>query len=235
MARSGMTSGGDALDLGPWLGFPMAEIPRPIVLLSPPVRLGGFVDTASKEAWLTGAVVSEVPLPAGVLELATAGHTDGEAATVVHICSAERSETEFLCDRGPRRLPSYRLSSPALTSDCIVLDPEVECWWPQRADWSSARSGFGSARVEADDRTIHFPAHGGVLTQFHHAEFIEYDTCVVGRAITTQRQVAPRTVVPAIGIVEHVVGRLKRPLAARVLLDSHGQPLAVTNADEDTT
>jgi hypothetical protein len=233
VARGGIT-GGDALDLGPWLTFPMAEIPRPIVLLSSPVRLGGFVDTASKEAWLTGAVVSEVPLPTGVLELATAGHTHGQASTVVHISSAERSEAEFLCDRGPRRLPAYQLSSPALLADCIVLDPEVECWWPPRADLSSVRSGFGSARVEADDLTIHFPAHGGVLTQFHHAEFIEYDTCVVGRAITTERQVAPGTAVAAVGIVEHVVGHLKRPLAARVLLDSRGQPLAVTNAHEGT-
>lgn len=230
-----MTPGGDALDLGPWLIFPLAENPRPIVLLSSPVRLGGFVDTASKEAWLTGAVVSDVPLPAGVLELATAGHADGEASTLVHISSAGRSEAEFLCDRGPRRLPAYRLASPALLSDCIVLDPEVECWWPPRADWSSARSGFGSARVAADDLTIHLPAFGGVLTQFHHAEFIEYDTCVVGRAITTERQVAPGTVVPAVGIVEHVVGHLKRPLAARVLLDSRGQPLAVTNTDRGPT
>lgn len=230
MARDGVSSGSEPVDLGPWLRFPVAEVPRPIVLLSPPVQLGqGFVDEDAKSAWLSGAVVADVPLPVGVLELATAQHGNQRAPTVVHISSVERCTAAFLCDRGERLLPAYRLAASAFRDGCVVLDPNLECWWPPRGDWSVARSGVGHAQVDDDDLTVHFPAFGGVLTEFHHAEFIEYETCVVGRAVTTEREVAPGTAVPAVGISRHVVGHLERPLAGRVLLNRHGRPLAVVN------
>jgi hypothetical protein len=236
MAGEGMSSDGEPVDLAPWLRFPVAEVPRPIVLLSSPVQLGqGFVDGDSKLAWLSGAVVADVPLPVGVLELATAGHSRQRAPAVLHISSVERCAAEFLCDRGLRRLPAYRLASSAFRGACVVLDPEVECWWPPRADWSDHALGAGTAQLDDDDLTIRFPAFGGVLTEFHRAEFVEYETCVVGRAVTTEREVAPGTGVHAKGISRQVIGHLGRPLAGRVLLNSHGRPLAVVKTHSRTT
>ena len=120
---------GEPVDLGPWVGFPVAQVPRPVVLLSPPVQLGeGFVDGDSKQAWLTGSVVTDVPLPAGVLELATASHSEQPAPTVLHISAVERCSGDFLCDRGPRPLRAYRLTADGLRGGCVVLDPDVDCW-----------------------------------------------------------------------------------------------------------
>jgi hypothetical protein len=100
---------------------------------------------------------------------------------------------------------------------------------PPRPDWSFSGFGVDTAQVDDDDLTIHFPAFGGVLTEFHRAEFVEYETCVVGRAVTTRREVAPGTAVHLVGIVKQVVGRLERPLAGRVLLDSSGRPIPVVH------
>jgi hypothetical protein len=178
-------------------------------------------------AWLGGAVVADVPLPVGVLELATARQSNQRASTVLHIASAERCTAEFLCDRGLRLLPAYRLAASGFRDGCVVLDPDLECWW--RADSSVPGLEAGNAQVDDDDLTIHFPAFGGVLTEFHHAEFVEYETCVVGRAVTTEREVAPGTAIHAVGISQQVIGHLERPLAGRVLLNSRGRPLAVVN------
>jgi hypothetical protein len=225
---------GGPADLDPWVGFPVTQVPRPVVLLSPPVQLGeGFVDGDSKLAWLTGSIVTDVPLPAGVLELVTDGHSEHSAPTVLHISAVERCSGDFLCDRGSRALPAYRLTADGLRAGCVVLDPDVDCWWPSRAHRPPPGRPARSAHIEPDDRIIHFPASGGVLTEFHHAEFVEYETCVVGRAVTSERQVPPGTAVHAVGITKHVTGRLERPLAGRVLLNNNGAPLAVLPTGDD--
>lgn len=240
MARDSISADGGAVDLGRWAAFPISQVPRPVVLLGPPVQLGqGFVDGASKLAWLSGSVVADVPLPMGLLELATEGHSEQPAPTVLHISSFERCEGEFLCDRGLRTLSAYRLSGDGLRDGCIVLDPALECWWPRRAERSTlgfeTRGGATCAQVEDDDRTIHFPTSGGPLTVFHHAEFVEYETCVVGRAITTRREVPPGTAVALVRKSKQLIGRLERPLAGRVLLNSRGHPVAVITNQADNS
>lgn len=229
--RAGRWSADGPVDLRPWLRFPVTEVPRPVVLLSPAVEIDqGFVDGGSKAAWLSGAVVADVPLPPGVLGLAIGRQAEDLGPAVLHITAVERCVSEFLCDRGPRVLPAYRLGVSGSRDGCVVLDPDVQCWWPSRADWSASNFGGGRAQVDDDDLTIHFPAVGGALTQFHHADFVEYETCVVGHAITSEREVPPGMAVRAFGIKKQVIGRLKNPLAGRVLLNSRGLPLAVVNS-----
>jgi hypothetical protein len=71
------------------------------------------------------------------------------------------------------------------------------------------------------------------VTEFLHAEFVEFPTCVVGHAVTSEREVPPETVIPAVGIRSMVVGHLTEPLGGRVVLHTNGTPLAVL--EEDTT
>jgi hypothetical protein len=75
--------------------------------------------------------------------------------------------------------------------------------------------------------TVHLPAFGGVLTEFHAAEFEEHHTYVVGRAITTRRSVPPGTAIHLVRICRVVTGRLRAPLGNRVLVTEEGQPLCV--------
>jgi hypothetical protein len=209
-----------------WESFPLLTSPRPVILLAPRVRHGGAVDGASKIAWMQGAIDCDVALPAGVLEL-IGGHSRGqEADTRLRVTAVEHTTAEFLCDRGPRQLPAYRLEVTGLQGSCVVLDPQVECWWPHG---DKARSLFNRhATIEADGRTIHFPAFGGVLTQFHHAEFEEHHAYVVGHAVTAERQVPDGTGITLVGRKRQVFGLLDSPLGGRVLIDRDRQPLAVT-------
>jgi hypothetical protein len=209
-----------------WETFPVSASPRPVVLLDPRVDVqGGFVDGASKSAWIRGAIDFEVEPPPGVLERVVQAVRGAEATTRLRVTAIESTTEEFLCDRGPRPLPAYRLAVTGLRGCCVVLDPLVACWWPRGDEARSLH--LREATIEADDRTVHFPAFGGVLTEFHHAELEEHEAYVVGKAITSRRR-APGGAIPAVGITKKVVGVLTRPLGARVLIDLREQPLAVT-------
>ena len=210
-----------------WAAFPVDGAPRPIVLLDDRVQLegDGFVDDESKVAWLEGAIEAHSPTPSAVLALLPT-RRQGNTETVLRITGVIRTVAPFLCDRGPRSLPAYRLQMPGLHGSCVVLAPDVECWPVSDAD--QRRGPGGAATIDQDDLTIHFPAFGGVLTQFHRAEFQEHATYVVGRAVTSERRVPPGTAVVALGVTRDVTGRLTAPLGGRVLLNMNGQPLAVT-------
>jgi hypothetical protein len=155
-------------------------------------------------------------------------HTDREL-TVTEIVS---TAAEFHCDRGPRDLPAYRLKVTGMYGSCVVLSPDVECWWWQGRSEES-RSG-GQAEITRDQLTVHFPGFGGALTEFHRAEFQEHPAYVVGRAITSERTAAKGTFVTLVGICRMVTGRLTSPLNGRVLVDTVGRPLSVA-AEGDRT
>ena len=116
-----------------------------------------------------------------------------------------------------------------LRGACIVLAPDAQCWWPER-DAERLGGPGGGATIEDDGVTIHFPAFGGALTEFHRAQFQEHPAYVIGRAVTSQRRVSWETPVIAIGLLRKVSGQLTKPLAGRVLLHTSGQPLAVSSA-----
>jgi hypothetical protein len=218
---------------GRWAAFPISAAPRPIVLLDLRARIeGGFVDGDSKMAWLEGAIDTGLPLSPDVLAVLPP-RRQGRARTTLTISDATAVTAPFRCDRGPQALPAYRLQVTGLNGSCVVLSPEVDCWWPAtRADES--RGWGGAATIDDhDDLIVRFPAFGGVLTEFHRAEFQEHEAFVVGRAITSERKVPSGTAVVMIGITQHVTGRLEQPLDGRVLLNRDGQPMVVTRGARD--
>lgn len=207
--------------------FPVEVAPRPIVLLEARVRIeGGYIDNESKMAWMEGAIASDAPVPPEVLALLPT-RRQGRAQSVLKITGVTAVAAPFRCDRGSRELPAYRLQVTGLQGTCAVLAPEVECWWP--VNEAEHRGPGDVATIDDDGVTIHLPAFGGFLTEFHGAEFQEHATYVVGRAITSQRRVPTGTAVIAIGVIRKVTGRLTAPLGGRVLLHTSGQPLAVTS------
>lgn len=207
-----------------WENFPTAASPRPVVLLSQRVQTsGGFVDGQAKLAAVAGSVHADVPLPPGVLELIQRGGRGAKVAPI-HVTGIEATSAAFLCDRGPRELPAYRLTVSGLRGHLTVLDPEVECWWPPPGEDPS--SNVQEAQIDSDGLTIHFPAFGGVLTDFIRAEFTEHDTYVIGRAVTEERPSTDPVIL--IGLQRLVVGRLEGPLGGRVLINEDGHPVMVT-------
>jgi hypothetical protein len=215
-------------DLSPWIGFPIHDAVRPIILLDEPVRVGqGFIDSDAKLAFMAGAVEAAVELPDGVLERVTTGGSGQSSERILRITAVEAAEVEYLCDRGLRLLPAYRLTITGMLERCAVLDPGLDCWWPPRGPLAYRGRGGQRAKIEEGGMTIHFPAFGGALTQFHHAEFVEHDTCVVGYPVSTERVVPAHQAIPMIGIGAMVVGHLIAPLGGRVLLDPEGNPVAV--------
>ncbi|MHB2024887.1 MAG: hypothetical protein ACYCO3_16465 [Mycobacteriales bacterium] len=209
-----------------WATFPIDAVPRPIVLLDNRVRVeGAFIDGESKMAWSEGAITPDDPIAAALAALLRSRGL-GRAHTALRITEATTTVAPFRCDRGPRDLPAYRLQLTGLHGSCVMLAPEVECWWPTNE--ADQHPGSGAAAIDDDGVTIHFPAFGGVLTEFHRAEFCEHPAYVVGRAVTSERRVAPGTAVVLLGINRKVLGRLRAPLGGRVLLNRSGQPLEVT-------
>jgi hypothetical protein len=211
-----------------WAGFPVDAAPRPIVLLEARVRIeGGFIDDESKIAWMEGAIASDGAVPAALLALLPT-RRQASPPTVLTITGVTSTAAPFWCDRGPRELPAYRLQVTGLQGACAILAPVVVCWWPV-SDADQSPGPGGAATIDDDGVTIHFPAFGGFLTEFHGAEFQEHATYVVARAITSRRSVPPGTAVIAVGVIRNVTGRLRAPLGGRALLHTSGQPMAVTS------
>jgi hypothetical protein len=112
-----------------WRAFPLDAAPRPVVLLDERVRIEGvFVDGDSKLAWMDGAVVSDPLLPPDLLASLPAARTH-TGKTVLRVTDVASTVAAFRCDHGPRLLPAYRLQVTGLRGSCVILSPEVECWW----------------------------------------------------------------------------------------------------------
>jgi len=216
--------------LAVWSRFPVDDSARPVVFVDQPVRLGdrGFVDGASKIAYLTGAIQTDVPLPTDVLNLLTGGRTPGNE-TPLRIAGIEPVEASFRTDRGPQTLAAFRVEMTGVRQSCIVLDPQTSLWWPPKGAWDLAHR-CGQAEIEPDGITLHVRALGGVLTDFIRAEFIERRTAVLARPVTRERSVPAGTAVPLVGISKPVTGTLTRPLGSRVLINEQGIPYEILRA-----
>jgi hypothetical protein len=217
-----------------WGDFPVRQSPRPVVFLDQRVRFGdlGFVDSDAKLAYLTGAVEAAVVLPDRVLEVLTDTRWEGPRPGVraLRVESVQSVEAPFRTDRGPRRLPALELQITGLKQPCAVLSPQQPIWWPRTAkDWVRAAPG-GEVKLEPDGRTLQVQVLGGCLTEFLGVEFVESDTAVIAKPLTSERLVDPLPAIPAVGISRTVIGTLMRPLGGRVLIDREATPQCVVES-----
>ncbi|MBE7195598.1 MAG: hypothetical protein INR66_24365 [Gordonia polyisoprenivorans] len=210
----------------PWVSFPVAGQPRPVIFLDGRVRIGagGFTDGDAKVAFLNGAVDAKVPLPHTVLDLLRKDRSTTPPRLV--ITAVHRVRADFLTDRGPRPLPAYELHTSGTRQPIHVLDPDTEIWWPRTP--AASRPGNDGATIDDDDRTVHVLVVGSVLTEFLGCEFDESPFAVIARPITHERLVGPEEAIPAVGVGRTVTGRLTEPLGGRVMLDTRGTPMMVT-------
>lgn len=179
-------------------------------------------------AFLNGNIRAEVEVPHGVLTALTERPNPGVSGAPVVITQADQVLAEFVTDRGPRPLPAYELRITGMNEPCHVLDPTVPVWW-SAVDQNPPLGRWERARITPDDRSVTLSVFGGALTEFLAATFVEYETVVLARPQTRQRQVPLGTAVPAVGVVGRVTGSLSAALGARVLIDHRGVPYVVTS------
>lgn len=217
-----------------WSAFPVDESPRPLVLVESRVRVErGFATGAAKLAFVEGRVETTVRLPEGVMDSLRrrdrpTRSVGGEALT---IGAATPDEADFVTDRGPQRLPAWRLSAQDALGCIWVLDPKV-------ADWKPAADAAGTypqvqqpghrggmpVEVGQDDRSLLVYWLGGApnLERYPRAEVVESRTAVA--IVPVGEDIGPPGPRTAVGYRHRVPALLSEPLRARVLIDLNGNP-----------
>lgn len=219
--------------VGRWVAFPVEQTPRPLVMSGPRLRVeGGFRTGQAKVAFNGGRVEWAVSVPESVREALTReaalSSLRGDGQTLL-VTAAERSEAEFKTDRGPRRLPAWRLEAEDCLGPIWILDPEVHDWRPSgdagglRPQLPSPHQDPGARiTVGSDGRTVSLRWLGAApeYERYPSAQAVESEHAVafVARAQDTG-WTGYRL---AIGHWYDVPARLKEPLGSRVFTDLHG-------------
>jgi len=118
--------------VGRWSEFPVDQTPRPVVLVGSRVHVeAGFATGEAKMAFLEGRWDEAVEVPAPVLdELRGQGSGVRSGGASLVVTSVELAASEFVTDRGRRRLPAWRLTVQDALGPIWVLDPEIVDWRP---------------------------------------------------------------------------------------------------------
>jgi hypothetical protein len=237
----------DALAL--WDGFPVERAPRPLELMDSTIGPGRLPQLEHRKQVLGARrVVSEVELPAGLLEqLQPEYPSDREP---VRVTSVRRVWPEFRTDRGHRPLPAYRLDlageqwppgqapSPKLEGVGFgamhVLDPwtEARLWWPERL---SARRRGGSPGMSAavlmdGERTVRMSVPG-MLPSYGEMRVRAVHESRTAAVVEIEAHVYNPAAGMPLALVGHLVTlRLERALGARVLVLADGVPVQVMSA-----
>jgi hypothetical protein len=193
-----------------WSKFPADRQPRPVVLLGSRVSSGGFSTGAAKEAFLSGAIDVAVDVPVGVIEALPRRRSQFQGSPIT-VTAANADEADSQTDRGTQRLPAWRLRITGMRTDCLVLDPAIQGWWPAGADGERLRNaGSSDGYLAADDIT---------LTETKTA--VRYERTAPDPGLRS----------PNLGLMSRqVTVTLPSRLGNRVLIDWRGVPTALASA-----
>jgi hypothetical protein len=211
-----------------------------LVLVGSRVHIeAGFATGEAKMAFLEGRWDPAVEVPAPVLdELSRQGApARSRAGASLVVTAVELAQSEFVTDRGRRRLPAWRLTVQDALGPIWVLDPEA-------VDWRPAEDAGGDpprlqapahdpwARVQAgpDDRALMVDWLGAVpaFERYPSAQVIESAQAfaVVAEGVDVGPD-GPRTLA---GHIHQVPALLREPVGDRVYVDLHGHAGQVVKA-----
>lgn len=211
-----------------WSKFPADRVPRPVVLLGSRVdSSGGFATGAAKEAFLSGAIEAAVDVPVGVLAALPSRRAQFRGSPIT-VMAANADEVDFQTDRGMQRLPAWRLRITGMRTDCLVLDPAIQGWWPAGADGERLRNGgVLDGYLAADDITLKIVVGVVCRDDFPTIEFTETETAVLYERTAPD----PGLRSPSLALMtRQVTVTLPSRLGNRVLIDWRGVPTALTSA-----
>jgi hypothetical protein len=210
-----------------WSKFPAGRLPRPVVPLGSRVGSGGFATGAAKEAFLSGAIDVAVDVPVGVIAALPRRRSQFPGSPIT-VTAANADEADFQTDRGMQRLPAWRLRITGMRTDCVVLDPTIQGWWPAGADGERLRNaGVSDGYLAADDVTLTIGVGVVCRDDFPTIEFAETETAVLYERTAPD----PGLRSPNLGLMtRQVTVTLPSRLGNRVLIDWRGVPTALTSA-----
>ena len=226
-----------------WDAFPVERRPRPLVLAGQRAFVErGFRTGQAKLAYLEGRIEYVVPVPDAIVRELPVGRELGPRridARPLRIRSAGRAETEFVTDRGRRRLPAWRLEAADALGPIWVLDPEVDPpqWLPPESPPTSqpdlppplADPGAHAA-LGPDGVTLTIEQLGGPpeYERYARGDVVESHQAVA--VVPVGVDVGPPGARRAIGYMHQITVRLTEPLGARVYVDLRGNAGVVTGA-----
>jgi hypothetical protein len=227
--------------VGRWSEFPVHQTPRPVVLVGSRVHVeAGFATAEAKMAFLEGRWDPAVEVPAPVLDRLRrqrSGVRSGGASLVV--TSVELAESEFVTDRGRRRLPAWRLTVQDALGPIWVLDPEIVDWRPSEGAGGApptlqAPGEEPRARVQVgcDDRALVVDWLGAVpaFERYPSAELIE--SAQAFAVVAAGVDVGPDGIRTLAGHMHQVPALLTAPVGDRVYVNLHGHAGEVIKAGD---
>jgi hypothetical protein len=162
-----------------WSGLPASRKPRPLVLLFPGVRSGGFPNRDTKMAFLCGAVEATPGFPDRVLHAIRMPRAQADyAGPPLMLTTATMASTRFCTDRGRLQLPAWEVRAIDVAEPIWVLDPSVseQAWQPAAPyvpDWPGS-----TAVLRADGRTVTMTFTGSPYMDYPGAEILESGAAV---------------------------------------------------------
>jgi len=222
-----------------WVDFPVLAEPRPLVLTGRAVRIGGFVDSASKRAYTAGAIEGAPGVPDEPLQLvrrALRRHSGVVATSTLLLTRADRADGEFWTDRGRQLLPAWRIESPNAREDMWAMDEATlaRCWSPPPKSAEGSTRPIGPVSVQravlsGDGVTLRVRFTGGSESIITYDGFVsETSTAVCVIPVARQLEaLPPRTALHMAEYTRQLTVRLACPLGARVLIRLDASPVVV--------
>ena len=207
-----------------WAGFPADHEPRPLVLLGPAARPGGFPDGQTKMAFLRGAVQAAPGFPDAVLQVMRREPTE-YAGPPLRLTKATLGTAEFATDRERQVLPAWRVRAKHVPEPIWVLDPAIVqlTWQPpglEPVSWQGT-----AATLDPDGCTLHMTFYGSPHVNYPDVEVLESGAAVALLPVPSPLRPGWYT---ALGQRREVTVTLDRALGPRILLDERGSPVMVT-------
>lgn len=238
MISSDDFSAGGATDR--WATFPVSEVPRPLVLVGPPIVVKEGFAGPSEIMFALGRVDEDESVPTDVLDiLRTPRHRveHPPSRANVRVKNARISTCDFLTDRGPKQFVAWQMESEELVGPLWVLDPPIASLaWSPTSTSARRMEGRGRAgKVSKDDREIIFEFVGGIpdRVDYPSADVVESDTAVAIVPISAchppfEPQQYAGEAWAGLVCTRSITAHLGEPLGARVLLDIDGCAVAAT-------
>ena len=124
-----------------------------------------------------GSVAVDVPV--GVVAALPRRRSQFQGSPIT-VTAANADEADFQTDRGMQRLPAWRLRITDMRTDCLVLDPAIQGWWPAGADGERLRNaGSSHGYLAADDITLKISVGLVCRDDSPTIEFSETETAVL--------------------------------------------------------
>jgi hypothetical protein len=220
----------DPLEL--WNRFPVAEVPRPLVLVGGIVReSGGFDSGAAKIAYLDGAIDEVEVLPPGLYESMCPQIRPSRSGLRLRVVAVRSVGAPFLTDRGDQDLPAWEVTLSHFDGVVTILDPRTvtQAWHPEGWGSTTQPGPAVTAGLREDGRTLtlHFTGTPRAYADYPTAEVRESSRAVLMVPIAVDH---PNLTGARLAYAERreVTGVVAHPLGARVLVTRNGYPVPVT-------